>query len=472
MIRLFRVFIPTSIVGLLISEVLVVTLCYVLALILQGAIAWQTDPSYIWFYIAHERGFIRVAIVTASIIIGLYLNDCYSNLRVHSLLIFAQQLCLVIGGAFLFQALISYNKLADSAMPRQAMITGSALVLLCLPLWRYIYSKLSLRLIGADKVVFAGTHPLQFKIAAHLLACPEFAMEPIGFFTEKTPVGSVTVPGLPDLGDLTSLPEYLKSHRVDRIVIGLDHDEDTSLLHTLQQLDPARYRTDSVSDIHELVFGRVAVAQLKPIQIVFRNSFLPSELTLRVQTIYSWVIALILFIVLLPVMLATALAVRLSSPGPMLFRQVRTGRSNSSFVLFKFRSMYIDAERLTGAVWAQENDPRITRVGRIIRKYRLDELPQLFNVLRNDMAMVGPRPERPEFVNILAGQIPFYNHRHSVKPGITGWAQINYRYGNTIEDTVIKLECDLYYIKNLSPQLDFYIMFHTAKTMLLTRGAY
>jgi lipopolysaccharide/colanic/teichoic acid biosynthesis glycosyltransferase len=171
-------------------------------------------------------------------------------------------------------------------------------------------------------------------------------------------------------------------------------------------------------------------------------------------------------------MLATALAVRLGSSGPILFRQVRTGRNNQPFVLYKFRSMSEDAEAQTGAIWATENDPRVTPVGRFLRKYRLDELPQLFNVLRNEMAMVGPRPERPEFVNVLAEQIPFYNHRHSVKPGITGWAQINYRYGNSVEDTIVKLEYDLYYIKNFAPQLDFYVMFHTAKTMLLTRGAY
>jgi exopolysaccharide biosynthesis polyprenyl glycosylphosphotransferase len=177
-------------------------------------------------------------------------------------------------------------------------------------------------------------------------------------------------------------------------------------------------------------------------------------------------------IVLSPVILATAVVVRLSSPGPVLFRQTRTGKNNIPFLLYKFRSMYVDAEARTGAVWAQENDPRVTPVGRALRKYRLDELPQLFNVLRGEMAIVGPRPERPEFIQMLAKEIPFYMQRLAVRPGITGWAQINYRYGNTVEDTVMKLEYDLYYIKNFSPQLDFYVMFHTVKTMLLTRGAY
>ena len=141
------------------------------------------------------------------------------------------------------------------------------------------------------------------------------------------------------------------------------------------------------------------------------------------------------------------------------------------FTLYKFRSMRVDAEAETGAVWAIKDDPRITRVGRIIRKIRLDELPQLFNVLKGEMAIVGPRPERPEFVKALSEQIPYYRQRHSVRPGITGWAQINYKYGDTLEDTMTKLEYDLFYIKNMSVRLDSYIIFHTLKAMLLSRGA-
>lgn len=163
---------------------------------------------------------------------------------------------------------------------------------------------------------------------------------------------------------------------------------------------------------------------------------------------------------------------RLTSPGPVLFRQVRAGQNNVPFVLYKFRSMYTGAEAQTGAVWARENDPRVTPVGRFLRKYRLDELPQLFNVLRGEMSIAGPRPERPEFVSVLAAEVPFFMLRLGVKPGITGWAQINYRYGNSIEDAEVKLEYDLYYLKNFSFGLDLYIMFHTIKTILLTRGAY
>ena len=191
---------------------------------------------------------------------------------------------------------------------------------------------------------------------------------------------------------------------------------------------------------------------------------------MRTQMIYSTAIALIVFVVALPVMLLVALAVKLTSRGPILFRQQRVGLNGKIFTLLKFRSMIEDAEAKTGAVWAQRNDPRVTPIGKYLRKLRLDELPQLINVLRGEMSIVGPRPERPEFVDVLSHIIAFYPQRHSVRPGITGWAQVNYKYGNTTEDTVIKLEYDLYYIKNLSPALDFYIIFQTVKVMLFTQS--
>jgi len=176
-------------------------------------------------------------------------------------------------------------------------------------------------------------------------------------------------------------------------------------------------------------------------------------------------------VILAPLMLLVALLVRLTSPGPALYRQLRVGRNGSLFSVYKFRSMRIDAEKETGAVWAAKNDPRVTRLGKTLRRLRIDELPQLFNVLKGEMSIVGPRPERPEFVATLSEQIPFYRQRHCIRPGITGWAQINHKYGDTIEDTVTKLEYDLYYIKNLSPSLDFYIIFQTLKVMVQQRGA-
>jgi exopolysaccharide biosynthesis polyprenyl glycosylphosphotransferase len=189
------------------------------------------------------------------------------------------------------------------------------------------------------------------------------------------------------------------------------------------------------------------------------------------QGMYSWILGLAGFIIGLPLMVAVALAVKLFSKGPVFYRQTRVGRGGVPFTLYKFRSMYPDAEVKSGAVWATKDDPRVTPIGRWLRKLRLDEMPQLFNVIRGDMSLVGPRPERPEFVQMLQEKIPYYRQRSCVKPGVTGWAQINHKYGDTVEDVTIKLEYDLYYIKNLAPSLDAYILFHTAKTVLLGRGA-
>ncbi|MBL8175180.1 MAG: sugar transferase [Bryobacterales bacterium] len=463
MIRLFSVFIPTSILGLVTTEVALVFACY------TAAIAWQLADAF-GIYMQFENGTIRVAIVTATIVLGLYLNDCYVRVRVSSRLIFVQQLCLVIGVAFLLQATLSYGDI-ELRMPRQSMLMGSALCLALMSPWRTIYNKLSLRLLGAEKILFLGTHPLQRTIAQHLKEHPEFAMLPLGFLVETEQTGKELTEG-PVLGLVEDALEIAKRIKPDRIVVGLDSQFAAQGIPHIINLQQENLRVEEFNETFQVIFGRVPIAHMQPSQIVFRQSLVPSMLMLRVQTVYSWLISFVAMVILCPVMLATALAVRLTSPGPVLFRQTRTGKNNIPFVLYKFRSMYIDAEARTGAVWAQENDPRVTPLGRALRKYRLDELPQLFNVLRGEMAMVGPRPERPEFIQMLAKEIPFYMQRLAVKPGITGWAQVNYRYGNTIEDTVIKLEYDLYYIKNFSPQLDFYVMFHTVKTMLLTRGAY
>jgi len=215
----------------------------------------------------------------------------------------------------------------------------------------------------------------------------------------------------------------------------------------------------------------VCLKEVRPSDLIFSGELGPRRQNLLYQRLSNAVVAVIGLVLASPIMLLSALAVKLSSPGPVLYRQLRVGLDGALFTLYKFRSMRSDAEAETGAVWAQKDDPRVTRVGRVIRRLRLDELPQLYNVLKGEMSIVGPRPERPEFVKALDQQIPYYRQRHCVRPGITGWAQINYKYGDSMEDTLTKLEYDLYYIKNMSLMLDNYILFHTLKAMLLSRGA-
>jgi exopolysaccharide biosynthesis polyprenyl glycosylphosphotransferase len=228
---------------------------------------------------------------------------------------------------------------------------------------------------------------------------------------------------------------------------------------------------EEAASAYERVCGRVCVKELRPSQLIYSGELGPRRQTLLYQSLSNLLVAGIGVIVAAPVMLVVALAVRLSSPGPILYRQIRVGMDGVAFTLYKFRSMRADAEAESGAVWASKDDPRVTPVGRILRKLRVDELPQLFNVLKGEMSIVGPRPERPEFVKTLSSRIPYYRQRHCVRPGITGWAQINYRYSDNLEDTIEKLEYDLFYIKNMSLGLDTYIIFHTLKIMLTSRGA-
>jgi sugar transferase (PEP-CTERM system associated) len=221
---------------------------------------------------------------------------------------------------------------------------------------------------------------------------------------------------------------------------------------------------------YEKATGKILVTSLRPSWLIFSDGFVKTRRTEVVKSVLDMSLAFLGLVLALPVMAAVAIAIKLDSCGPVLFRQPRLGQNGSVFMLNKFRSMRQDAEKDTGPVWAQDRDPRITRVGAFLRQTRLDELPQLLNVLVGHMSFIGPRPERPEFVYELQKVIPFYMERLSVKPGITGWAQVRYPYGASVDDALQKLQYDLYYIKNLSLFLDLLILVNTVQVVLFARG--
>jgi len=222
---------------------------------------------------------------------------------------------------------------------------------------------------------------------------------------------------------------------------------------------------------YERVSGKLLVERINPSWLIFSEGFRKSRFVRVSKRIVDFLSAGLLLIIFGLISILTAIAIKLGSPGPVVFSQERVGQDGRVFKIYKFRSMRADAEKLTGPVWATEDDPRITRVGRIIRKLRIDELPQLWNVFKGDMSFVGPRPERPYFVEQLKKKIPYYNERFTVKPGITGWAQVKYPYGASEKDALEKLKYDLYYIKNISLPMDLMVIFQTAKIVLLGRGA-
>jgi exopolysaccharide biosynthesis polyprenyl glycosylphosphotransferase len=230
-------------------------------------------------------------------------------------------------------------------------------------------------------------------------------------------------------------------------------------------------RIEDASSLLEKVDGKIDIDWVHPSSLVFSDGFHLNAPFFLVRRLLSISVSFLALVVCLPILPFIVLGIKLTSPGPVLFRQERVGRNGISFTLFKFRTMKQSAESETGPTWAADDDPRVTAIGRFLRRSHLDEIPQLWNVLKGDMGFVGPRPERPEFVQWLTMAIPYYHLRHMIRPGITGWAQIKYRYGASLEDANEKLKFDLYYIKHVSVALDLFIVFETMRTVLLARGS-
>ena len=462
MIRLFRVFVPSSVIALLLSEVILIYTCYVVATF----IVLHEDPQVFLFY---DSGWERIAIVVTCIIVGIYFHDLYEQFRIKSRIQLFQQMGVVVGIAFLVQALLGYLRLSDLSLPTWLMIIGSSMVLILLPSWRIFYSNMVFKAMGLERVLFLGTSTVVQEIGAHLAEHPETGLTVLGYVDNVEP--GLELAGGKTLGPISDLRQIVDGMKPDRIVVGMSERRERLPVNQLLDLRLSGIPIEDAMTTYEATFGRISTRELRPSQLIFSTELGPNPGRVMLQSFYSTAIAVVATVITAPVMLLVAGLVKLSSPGPALFRQQRVGKNDVVFTLYKFRSMYRDAEAVSGAVWAKQDDPRITPVGRVLRGLRLDELPQLFNVLKGEMSIVGPRPERPEFVTELAREIPYYRQRHCVKPGITGWAQINYKYGDKLEDTVIKLEYDLYYIKNLALTLDTFIMFHTLKVMLFSETA-
>ena len=462
MIRLFKVFVPVGGLTLLVSEILLVTSAFIFATYLM----LEVSPTV---FLLYDGGLLRIVLVLLSILIGLHFHDLYSQIYVKSRIVLVQQLCLVMGVAFLTQGLIAYLN-ADLRVPIRVMVTGSAIAVVAIFCWRLLFSAYAFQVVGRNRLLMVGGSSLLEDIGQHIFEHPEAGLEVAGYVDDRHEPGTA-LPGGTLLGPLSSLRAIVNNTQPHRIVVGLFERRNRMPVADLLELRFAGYVIEEVANTYERVCGRVCLKEIRPSQLIFSGELGPQPHNIAYQRLSNLAIAVIGIILSSPIILLTALAVRLTSRGPVLYRQVRVGLNGTLFTVYKFRSMRVDAEAGTGAVWAQKDDPRVTPVGRFIRSIRFDELPQLYNVLKGEMSMVGPRPERPEFVKALSEQIPYYRQRHCVRPGITGWAQINYKYGDTLEDTITKLEYDLYYIKNMSMALDNYIIFHTLKAMLLSRGA-
>lgn len=425
---------------------------------------WDFD---FWFFLSEEKSLPGIVLVTLSVITGIYFLDLYEKIRISSRRLLLEDLALVFGLTFLLQAFISYAHI-PLVLSRYLMLLGSIVAILALTLWRSLFSSLVLRSLGYQRVVFVGDSPIVRQLAQLILEHPERGFQVAAVF-HPTPVSNF--PNCQVLIPDANFLEQLQQLTPDLIAVSPDLRDDDALTHCLLQCSMQGMAVQNVGDLYEALFHRVSLASLSTEQLVFSAAFRPRDWVVAVQGIYGRLIAIFGLLLAWPFMILTAIAVRLDSPGPAILRQVRLGQGGVPFIFLKFRSMYVDADARSGPVRAQENDPRITRIGRWIRLTRLDELPQLINVLRGEMTLVGPRPEMPELEKRLLVDLPLYTQRHRIRPGITGWAQIHHEPEDSIASTAKKLEYDLYYIKNMTPSLDMLTLFHTVKAVLLRIGA-
>lgn len=322
-----------------------------------------------------------------------------------------------------------------------------------------------------QRILFLGATPLAERLIEALGRARGRQCEVLGYVDDRPPHEIHVSNGIRVLGPAKDLQRVATEARASTIVVALSQRRGNFPLTEILDCKVAGIAVQDWPDFYERITGKIAVEQLRPSWLVFSDGFNRSRTTRIVKRACDIALSLAFLVGGAPVYALTALLIKLDSRGPVFFRQDRVGENGRMFNILKFRTMAADAEEQTGPVWATENDPRITWVGRLLRKTRLDEFPQIINVLRGEMSFIGPRPERPHFVAQLQDRIPFYSQRHTVKPGITGWAQVKYSYGATVKDAVEKLQYDLYYIKNLSIFLDLVILMHSVQVVLFGKGS-
>jgi sugar transferase (PEP-CTERM system associated) len=410
----------------------------------------------------------KIALVTGLCQICFYYNDLYDLTIVHSSRELLIRLLQAAGAASILIALL-YLVIPSIAIGNGIFVSSLVIFLIAIIAWRMLFNRLAYASQLEERVLIVGGGPTARMVARQIQAQHDFGYRVVGFIHDQDGGQGVLNPGT--LGAAEDIPLIVRNYDVDRIVVGLTDRRGRLPISELLEAKLSGVHVEDATTMYERLTGKILVDDLKPSWLIFSDGFVISRWTRFVKRLIDVVLATIGVIGSAPLALATAVAVKLDSEGPVLYGQERVGEGGRTFTVWKFRSMRTDAERGGRPVWATDQDDRITRVGRFIRKTRLDELPQFWNVLRGDMSFVGPRPERPFFVEQLAKEIPFYQQRHAVKPGLTGWAQVKYQYGSSVEDAMEKLRYDLYYIKHLSVSLDVSIVFDTVKVILFGKGA-
>jgi sugar transferase (PEP-CTERM system associated) len=433
--------------------------------------AWVRVGPDLWPVLTQDGGLIKALLVALVCQMCLYYADLYDLRAVSDRRELFIRIIQALGAtSFLLAAL--YFWFPFLILGRGVFLISAALVLTLVAGWRFAFEWLSRQVAPRERLLLVGTGAGAVSLAEELFSRrQELGVEIVGFVDpDPSRVGAPVInPGV--IGTIEDIPSIVRARGVDRVVVSLADARGKLPMEKLLEMKLDGVSFDHLASVYEELTGKIAVENLRPSWLIFSSGFRKSRLLRSMKRSIDLGAAACGLIVAAPIMAVVAIAVKVSSKGPVLYRQQRVGQHGRVFTVVKFRSMRQDAEVGTGAVWATANDRRVTPIGRFLRRARLDELPQLWNVLIGDMSLVGPRPERPEFVSLLTKQIPFYGQRHTIRPGLTGWAQVRYTYGSSVEDALEKLQYDLFYIKNLSIPLDLFIVFSTIKTVVLRRGA-
>ncbi len=399
----------------------------------------------------------------------LYWGDLYDNPRSGGSYLELLIRTLQALGATCLVLAVLYTMFPDLGIGRGVLSLTALLATSGVISWRLTYGWLTRRVGPRERLLMVGASSAGLALARELHDNDELAVQIVGVVdTESATAGA---PGLPLLGGIEDIPSIVRARNVDRVVVSLADARGKLPMQKMLEMKLDGVSFDYLASVYEEYTGKIAVENLRPSWLIFSPGFRKTRSKLAVKRALDIVSALAGLLLSAPILLVLAAIIKITSPGPVFYSQRRVGKDSRIFTVYKLRSMCNDAERQTGAVWASgKNDARVTKIGRIMRRTRLDEIPQFWNILIGNMSFVGPRPERPEFVESLVEQIPFYRQRHVIKPGLTGWAQVRYTYGASVEEAMEKLQYDLFYVKHMSVTLDLFIIFETIKTVLLRRG--
>lgn len=455
MLRIFRHYVSGLAFILLIGDLLIILGCFSL-----------TELSAVW--VGSAPFVARFVEVSALMVFVLHLGDLYEvRLAVGPRELLARLLiCQAASGLMI--AAIGFA-VPSLRLGRSAFLQTTVLTALGLMVWRVTLLMAWSKRQMAARVLVLGTGQVG-RLITELEGTSARPYRIIGFLDDSPAAAEM----LPEkhllLGKIQDLDVLVEETRPDIVVVAQVDRRGCFPTKALLECRLRGIRVEDWPTFYEKATGKILVTAVRPSWLIFSDGFVKTPRTEIIKRLFDITVSLAGLALSLPAMVLIVMAVKLESAGPVLYRQPRLGRNGCVFILNKFRSMRQDAEKETGPVWTQTRDPRITRVGAFLRRTRLDELPQLLNVLVGHMSFIGPRPERPEFVEELQKKIPYYMERLAVKPGITGWAQVSYTYGASVEDTVEKLQYDLYYIKNLSLFLDLLILLNTVQVVLFARG--